>query len=56
MKRKIRKPPEMPRWYWLANDNCWCCKNRNDCSGCSYIKKERKKLFGYKGKNNMKDR
>ena len=56
MKIKIRKPPEMPHWYWLANDNCWGCKNRNGCSGCSYIKKERKRIFGYKRKDVMNDR
>lgn len=41
----------MPHWFWLSIDNCWFCKNRNGCSNCSVIKKSRKEIFGYKGKN-----
>lgn len=47
-KFKKRKVPEMPHWFWLDNDNCWKCKNRNGCNHCRYILKERKRLFGYK--------
>ena len=36
---KRRKPrPEPPRYYWLDTDNCYCCKNRNGCSGCKFLK------------------
>lgn len=50
-KRKYRKPPSMPHWFWNDIDGCWFCKNRNGCSNCSVIKKSRKEIFGYKGKN-----
>lgn len=49
-KLKYRKAPEMPYWWWLGQDGCWFCKNRNACSNCSVIKKERKKYFGKKVK------
>ena len=39
MKKKFRKPrPSPPPWYWWDNDNCWWCKNRNNCSGCKKLK------------------
>lgn len=47
-KRKYRNPPSMPHWFWLDMDNCWFCKNRNDCSNCSVIKKSRKKYLDIK--------
>ena len=38
-KRKKRKPrPQPPRYYWYDTDNCWCCKNLNNCSGCKRLK------------------
>lgn len=57
-KVKYRKPPEMPFWWWLGQDGCWFCKNRNACSNCSVIKKDRKFLFGkkFKGKNSTNHR
>ena len=31
----MRKPrPSMPRWWWLGQDGCWFCKNRNNCNQC----------------------
>lgn len=30
-KRKMR--PQPPWWWELDNDNCWFCKNRNNCNG-----------------------
>lgn len=30
-KRKMR--PQPPWWWTLDNDNCWFCKNRNNCGG-----------------------
>lgn len=44
-KQKRRKPPAMPRWYWLGQDGCWFCRNKNACSNCSVIKKDRKAMF-----------
>lgn len=35
MGHHARKPcPAMPRWYWLGQDGCWFCKNKNNCSQC----------------------
>ena len=42
MKRKFRKPkPSPPHWYWWDSDNCWGCKNENNCGGkgCKQLKK-----------------
>lgn len=40
MNKKFRKPkPSPPHWYWLDSDNCWDCKNRNNCSGCKRLKR-----------------
>ena len=40
-KRKMR--PQSP-WRWeLDNDNCWFCKNRNNCNGCKLLKRQRAK-------------
>lgn len=34
-KPKRRKAhPEMPYWYWLDQDGCWFCKNKNNCGSC----------------------
>ena len=52
MGKAKRKPrPSMPSWYWLDNDNCWFCKHRNHCNGCSVLKKDAKKIMSrkYKG-------
>lgn len=43
MGKAKRKPrPAMPHWYWLGQDGCWFCKNRNNCNSCkpnrSYLK------------------
>lgn len=50
MKKKMRKPhPQPPKYYWLDSDNCWDCKNRNNCGNCKRLKdyvsfeKERRK-------------
>ena len=40
MGKAFRKPvPQPPRWYWVDNDNCYCCKNRNNCGNCRSLKK-----------------
>lgn len=42
MKIKYRKAkPQPPKWYWFDSDNCYQCKNRNNCSGkgCKFLKK-----------------
>lgn len=39
MGKAKRKPrPEQPAWFWLDSDNCWCCKNRNNCGQCKRLK------------------
>ena len=35
--RKAR--PQPPRYYWLDTDNCWPCKNRDNCNGFKVLKK-----------------
>ena len=31
-----------PPWWWtLDNDNCWFCKNRNNCGNCKLLKEQR---------------
>lgn len=37
-RRKMR--PQPPRWWTLDNDNCWFCKNRNNCGNCRLLKKQ----------------
>lgn len=36
-KRKLRPSP--PNWWTFDNDNCWFCKNRNNCNSCKLLKK-----------------
>lgn len=54
MGKASRKPrPSMPHWYWLGQDGCWFCKNRNNCNSCK-SNREFKKLCSEKkekGKN-----
>ena len=38
-KRKMRSQP--PWWWTLDNDNCWFCKNRNNCGSCKLLKEQR---------------
>ena len=41
MGKAFRKPrPSMPRWYWADVDNCYACKNRNNCNQCRRLKEE----------------
>ncbi len=40
-KRKMR--PQPPFWWTLDNDNCWFCKNRNNCGRCRILKRQRAK-------------
>lgn len=55
MSKAKRKPrPSMPRWYWLGQDGCWFCRNRNNCNQCKanreYVKDSfPKKYKGYRG-------
>jgi len=36
---KKRKPiPSPPKWFYLETDNCWFCKNRNNCHNCKVLK------------------
>lgn len=50
-KRKMR--PQPPFWWTLDNDNCWFCKNRNNCGRCRILKRQRAEE---KKKQNMKNR
>lgn len=38
-RRKMR--PQPPKWWTLDNDNCWFCKDRNNCNGCKLLKEQR---------------
>lgn len=38
---KEKKRPQPPRWWTLDNDNCWFCKNRNNCGNCKLLKEQR---------------
>ena len=41
-KPKKRKMCPQPPWWWtLDNDNCWFCKNRNNCGSCKLLKEQR---------------
>lgn len=47
-KRKVKKPSP-PRWMYYVDldDNCWACKNKNNCNSCKFVKtglRERKIL------------
>lgn len=40
-KAKRKQRPQHP-WLWtLDNDNCWFCKNRNNCGSCKLLKEQR---------------
>lgn len=42
MGKAFRKPvPSPPHWYWADTDNCYGCKNKNNCTGCSFLKANR---------------
>lgn len=50
MKCKKRKErPQPPKWYWIDSDNCYACKNRNNCNGCKRLKE-----LSYEIKNKKK--
>ena len=41
MSKAVRKPRlSIPRWYWANVDNCYACKNRNNCNQCKRLKEE----------------
>ena len=41
MKIKYRKArPQPKRIFWLDMDNCYACKNRNNCGNCKILKKQ----------------
>lgn len=43
MGKAKRKPrPSQPNWVWFDNDNCWWCKNRNNCNQCKWLKQNHK--------------
>ena len=51
-KRKMR--PQPPWWWELDNDNCWFCKNRNNCGGCKLLKRQRAKERKRRRKVNLR--
>lgn len=40
-KAKRKHRPSPPRWWFLETDNCWFCKNRNNCNGCKLLKQQK---------------
>ena len=35
MGKAKRKPrPSMPYWFWIGQDGCRFCKNKNNCNNC----------------------
>ena len=42
-KAKRKQRPQPPRWVWLDTDNCWFCKNKNNCNQCKLLKQFRRK-------------
>lgn len=38
-KAKHKARPSMPLYYWLEQDGCWYCKDRNNCNQCKAIRK-----------------
>lgn len=44
MGKAKRKPrPQPPGYFWLDRDNCWRCKNKNNCTNCKALKRQRAK-------------
>lgn len=44
MGKPKRKPrPSPPYYFWLDADNCWRCKNKNNCTNCKALKRQRAK-------------
>lgn len=44
MGKAKRKPrPQPPGYFWLYRDNCWRCKNKNNCTNCKALKRQRAK-------------
>ena len=51
-----RKPrPSMPHWYWLGQDGCWFCHNRNNCNNCGVLSRDAKEKLPkkYKGRHDV---
>ena len=45
MKKKRRKMRPQPPWYFsFDTDNCYRCKNRNDCGGCKFLIPNKRKF------------
>ena len=42
-KAKRKMQPQPPWWWILDNDNCWFCKNRNNCNQCRLLKRFKRK-------------
>lgn len=48
----------MPKWYWMDQDGCWYCKNKNNCNQCKFNRKYIKEYGGkkFKGRHPNKDK
>jgi hypothetical protein len=53
VKRKMR--PQPPKWWMVDNDNCWFCKNRNNCGSCKLLKKQAAIAVNIRRNNNYED-
>lgn len=42
MGKAMRKPRSAHlKWWFIENDGCWFCKNRNNCNGCKLLKRQK---------------
>lgn len=53
VKRKCGHNP--PKWWMIDNDNCWFCKNRNNCGSCKLLKKQAAIAVNIRRNNNYED-
>ena len=37
--KKRKRRPQPPKWFDYDTDNCYKCKNRNNCGGCKFLKR-----------------
>lgn len=45
MGKPMRKPrPSMPRWWWMEQDGCWFCHNKNNCNQCKATRADAKAM------------
>lgn len=54
VKRK-NAPQPPPKWWMIDNDNCWFCKNRNNCGNCKLLKKQAAIAVNIRRNNSYED-